>query len=409
MRLMKYSLRAVITLLLLPILVSAQNGANIHIKGITVELDQHNQVFYKHVLKSKETLYSLSRYFQVPVEDLLLVNRIAKADNVAVGAEIIIPINKSLIRTPLEKLNDDWIPMLYTVARQETLFKISNSYFPQPIQNLITRNNVSSFSLRAGHNLLVGWWGSPYESDEQVISSVRESMGRSASESKPSNKPPVNDPQRSKETEDSADVVVTTPITEEPVTESKNGSVLDLIRNKIIKRGKRTDTTTSGDVDEEKNEEQQGSGHNPPDKNIEERKPDSMGNYGNSDRVPHAPEPPSEQEPVLDTLYSDLTVIDTLAEEEIPEPIINYQSGIAIWDREEGDRENLFVMHDKAKPNSYIRLRHPVTNKEVTAMVLCPIPKGIHGDNVSIILSPAVALALGALNTTFKIEMDYYQ
>jgi len=91
------------------------------------------------------------------------------------------------------------------------------------------------------------------------------------------------------------------------------------------------------------------------------------------------------------------------------EPEINYKHGIATWDKAGNDRENLFVMHNLAKPNSYIRLRYPVTGKEVTALVLCPIPNGVFKDDVDIVISPAVANALGALDSRFQIQMDYYK
>jgi LysM repeat protein/uncharacterized protein YxeA len=334
--------------------LKGQEGSLDYIKAITLEVNQHNQVYYRHTLKPKETAYSLARYFSVSIEDLLLVNKLSAGDILSIGDELIIPIDKSLLRTSIEKTNEDWVPLIYTVERQETLFKIAHSYFPQPIQNLISRNKVNSFSLKAGRNLVVGWWGA----ESVKITSEDFSTSKRTTE----DETPQGLPTKSKEVG--------------PAEQSKNEeSIADLIRNKIIKRAK-----TESNEEEKKNSETQNT--------------------------------PVEEDIVVatkDTIVSDLVVIDTTETESQEEPQINYKSGIATWDKQGYERENLFVMHNEAKPNSYIRLRHPVTKLEVTALVLAAIPKGVHSPEVDIVLSPAVALALGALNSKFKIEMDYYQ
>ena len=329
--------------------LSSQNGSLEFIEAIYLEVNKHNQVYYKHTLKPKETAYSLARYFNLPIEDLYLVNNITSEDILSIGTRLIIPIDKSLLRTPINKLNEDWVPVIYTVARQETLFKIAHSYFPQPIQNLISRNKVTSFSLEAGRNLVVGWWGPEVEDNLTAEGETKVVQTQPARQSI----------ERDNET------------IEESSTKGESESIADLIRNKIIRRAENPSSEEITDEEIQRNE-----GH---------------------------------EQATQDTIISDIVVLDTIEQESTIEPEINYKSGIATWDKQGIDRENLFVMHNEAKSNSYIRLRHPVTKKEITALVLCPIPKGIHSSEVDIVLSPAVALALGALNTRFKIEMDYYQ
>lgn len=348
-----------------------ENSTLEYIEAITVEVDRHNQVFYKHSLKPKETAYSLARYFDIPVADLLLLNRIKSDDVLPIGTEIVIPIKKSLIRTPLAPQSDNWVPVLYTVAKQETPFKIANSYFPQPIQNLIKRNDINTFSLKVGRNLIVGWWG-PEQTRETV---TRESKVEVIVERTEESRVPIK-----RNTEIESKVKEDGPAAPNR-PRSARGSIADIIRNKIIKRG---------EIKKDQGEET-------------ERSPEEVVIINNRDTTKYDPIYPTQ-----DTIISDIVVEDTLSQE-IEEPVINYKSGIATWDKQGFDRENLFVMHDEAKPNSYIRLKHPVTQKEVTALVLCAIPTGIHASEVDIVLSPAVAIALGALNSQFKIEMDYYQ
>ena len=145
---------------LVTILLSGQSSSLTHIEAIPVQLDK-NRVYYTHTMKQKETLYSLARFFHVSVEDLVLINKLPSAQSIPIGSPIQVPIDRNLIRTPAQKTEDAWIPLLYTVDRRETLFKIANTYFPQPIQHLIKRNNVTSFSIKSGRNLVIGWWGAP--------------------------------------------------------------------------------------------------------------------------------------------------------------------------------------------------------------------------------------------------------
>ena len=340
---------------LVTILLSGQSSSLTHIEAIPVQLDK-NRVYYTHTMKQKETLYSLARFFHVSVEDLVLINKLPSAQSIPIGSPIQVPIDRNLIRTPAQKTEDAWIPLLYTVDRRETLFKIANTYFPQPIQHLIKRNNVTSFSIKSGRNLVIGWWGAPED-----VSNSQAAQELPSQES--TSKTPVTrqDPE-------------TAPIAK------KKESLADLIRNKIITRADEPQDNTDFKKEDP----------NPRDNTIPQQE------YSDNEALDR------------DTIISELTVIDTLKTTP-EEPVINYQSGIAEWDKGGFDRENLFVMHNEAKPNSYMRLRHPVTKNEVTALVLCPIPKEVHGSDIDVYLSPAVATALGALNSRFKVEMDYHQ
>ena len=355
-------------LISLPVLSFTQERqVESNLTGILLELDKHNQVFYRHKLKAKETVYSLARFFKMPVGDLLLINRINKDDDLPIGTEILIPIQTNEILTPAKRGDTNWVPLLYTVERQETLYKISKNYFPQKIEHLINRNNIKSFSIKQGKQLVVGWW-SP-DTKEDAIDIVAES--KVAEVNPPTKKPNTNPPSPTPET----------PRTTKDNTTNQEETIADIIRRKLQNKNK-----------------------------SKENKDNNSGEEPESDIVvlEKPADPIIESETMIDTLFpEDLTVIDTVNEE--PEPVINYQSGIAIWDKEGFDRTNLFVMHKKAKVDSYIRLRYSVTGQEVTAKVIAAIPEGLYPSDTDIILSPAVAIALGAKDSRFQIQMDFYK
>ncbi len=290
--------------------------------GLEIQINEHNQAYYVHTLKQNETLYSLARYFKVSLEDLLIINDFKREETIPLGARIIIPIDVEEIRTPLRSNNERWVPLYYYVKPKETLYKISKIYFPQKIEHLITRNNVSSFALSRGKKLIIGWWGDEIEAKTEVDVATKIKLKLR---------------ERLKETQEqpSDDPII---ITSEEDLDMKLDSILS----------------------------------------------DIVG--------------PAEQE---------VEAIDTIGVGQ--EPDINYKPGIASWDKSGTDRKNLFVMHNIAKPNSIIRLRYPVTGKEITAKVLCPIPENVFQDDIDIVISPAVAIALGALDSRFRIQMDYYK
>lgn len=322
---MKYPLLiAIITFSICTETVGQLNVAEVN--SIEVEVNKHNQAYYRHKIKKDETLFSLSRFFKVSLNDLLLINKMRRGDTVPLGATIIIPIVTKNIRTVREPQNDDWVPMYYTVRPKETLHKISSVYFPQKIDDLIVRNNISGFSLPRGKKLLIGWWGDETEVKKQVDRSFAEKL-----------------------------------------------------KTKLKKR-------------------------------LEDQK---VAEAAEQAKINEEKEVQEDEEMIkeLDDLLAELeTEIEDQEQDtiEVVERQINYRTGLAFWDKSGHDRENLFVMHNAAKANSYIRLRYPVTGQEVTAQVICPIPKGIYGEDIDLVITPAVATALGALDSRFEIQMDFY-
>lgn len=296
-------------------------------KAIQAKVNQHNQTYFTHEIKKGETLYSLARYFKIPLTDLLLVNKMKSGKTLPLGATVIIPLAVEHIKNTAYKKSDSWTPIYYQVKKQETLYRISKVYFPQQLEDLIKRNNTRSFAVKPGEHLLVGWWAAPQ--DEKDLSDLTRRIKQRLKERLQNNGPPVT--QSPEQTPTSSDTLSTATESDELISE------LDDILSQIEDISEDTDST------------------------------------------------------------------DTQVTE------FNYKKGIAYWDKEGHDRENLFVMHSKAKANSYISLRYSVTGKEVTAQVISPIPSNLYAADVDIVITPAVAQALGALDSRFEIQMDYYE
>ncbi len=85
-----------------------------------------------------------------------------------------------------------------------------------------------------------------------------------------------------------------------------------------------------------------------------------------------------------------------------------YKRGIAYWNKTSSSTD-LFVMHDSAKPQTEIELYNPLVNKRVIATVVARLPKNAYPSDINLVISPAVARQLGAIDSRFSVEMKYYK
>lgn len=94
----------------------------------TVSLD--GQVFYKYNVKSGEGLYSVSRTFSVPVDELLKYNPSAK-EGLKNGQELLVPAKREAAKavSSVRQTPDDPNNMFrHTVSRGETVYSIAQMY-----------------------------------------------------------------------------------------------------------------------------------------------------------------------------------------------------------------------------------------------------------------------------------------
>jgi len=83
------------------------------------------------------------------------------------------------------------------------------------------------------------------------------------------------------------------------------------------------------------------------------------------------------------------------------------EKGLAYWQAINSNSKDLIVLHKNARVNESITLFNPMMGREVKATVVAPIPEKSYPDNISVVISPAVAEALGALDKRFIVEMTY--
>ena len=153
-------MKVIITHLLLFILITSSYSleAQLVIPEIEIQVSKNNDFVCIHSIKKGETLYSLAKFYKVPLDRLMAANQIQENQIVSLGSQIKIPLERNLIIKSPGKTNLDWIPVTYTVKKQETLYTIAKKYFSQSIDDLNARNNINSFTIQEDQKLVIGWW-----------------------------------------------------------------------------------------------------------------------------------------------------------------------------------------------------------------------------------------------------------
>lgn len=116
------------------------------------------KVFY-HYIAPKQTLYSLSRFYGLTIDELYYYNPELLGNAIPLGQAIKITIpNKSIIRYK----NGDFdpnkhVPICYHIKKGDTMFNLAKRVFQMPIDTVMERNQLTSFTLSLGQVLQLGW------------------------------------------------------------------------------------------------------------------------------------------------------------------------------------------------------------------------------------------------------------
>ncbi len=128
----------------------------------------------------------------------------------------------------------------------------------------------------------------------------------------------------------------------------------------------------------------------------------------------------THEEILVDSIHHQLPIIDTVevakknelfVEKDTLEKvkIFRSQMGIAMWNKNSADKENLYAMHRTAKVNSLIEIYNPLLKRKAFAKVIGHISPGLYPDDISLIVTPRVAQSLGMKDKRFRVEMKFYE
>lgn len=110
---------------------------------------------------------------------------------------------------------------------------------------------------------------------------------------------------------------------------------------------------------------------------------------------------------VKDSVFEDLDLPVSAAPVETFKEV--QETGLAYWNKDSADKDNLFALHPTARINSLIEIYNPQLQRRTFAKVIARIPKDTYPSNIDVILSPRVAYTLGALNSEFRVRMTFFE
>jgi len=118
--------------------------------------------FIHHPIKSKQTLFSISRYYNLGLDELFENNPSFRTDpTLRTGSYVKIPIpNKAIKRYKgTGFVASKNASIYYVVQRGDNLFQISKRYFEMPVDSVAKRNRLKGNAIKPGQRLLIGWMG----------------------------------------------------------------------------------------------------------------------------------------------------------------------------------------------------------------------------------------------------------
>jgi LysM repeat protein len=153
------------TLTLFSTLLFAQKPA-----ALTVSLTSKDTVFFtiddksekiiQHVVKPKQTLFSMAKFYGMSLEELYKYNPDFQTNpSLAIGQIVNVPLPNLSIERYKKKGFDakTHVQLMYRVKQGETLFNLCKREFHMPVDSIVKRNKLTSNSLQIGQLLVMGW------------------------------------------------------------------------------------------------------------------------------------------------------------------------------------------------------------------------------------------------------------
>ena len=106
-----------------------------------------------HTIAAGETLWSISRLYEVTMDDLLRWNELPDPDAISIGQNI-------EVKAPIEEASQGKSIVYHQVSPGETVYAISRKY-GMTVDEVVDRNSLNGFDLNVGQRLKV------YESESE--------------------------------------------------------------------------------------------------------------------------------------------------------------------------------------------------------------------------------------------------
>lgn len=148
-------IRLFLFLLLGPVFITP---ASAQIAGLEVFINDQQQAIIHHTLEQGQTVYGISKSYNVDLNNLIAKLPGSTVDDLKIGQDIIIPIDKkNICYRPMDCKTTSRIPIYYTAKRKDNLFRIARIYFDTSVEQLKSLNHMNTTILSNNQVLTIGW------------------------------------------------------------------------------------------------------------------------------------------------------------------------------------------------------------------------------------------------------------
>lgn len=393
----------------------------------TPELGLH----YVHALNPKETIYSLSKFSGSTVQEIYDINGLNKASILSVGQELIVPVRNEAIVAHKTAANSkaSFVKVMYQVKKKDNLFQIAKRYFNTDINTLVDRNNLGGLTISPDQMLHIGWMAIDHSIPVKVNSIVKVPTQQQTNTNidvqdhvEARNQPTTTSTavRHNNTNRQSQQEIVNTTVEEVTREESSTGPIKHKyrvvqhtpIKTTEVKNPEETARTTSSmstinaPMDTLSVSYSKPQTENTPTAAVETKTEVShataaMVTSNTTSTVVTTANPSTavEDKRVKKRDYPDLSFLSN--------PNLLTKKGVAMWDKNDNEPLNMFIVHHEAQINSYIRIENPMLGRIVLAKVVARLPSNVYDADVKMVVSSAVATSLGIKDARFLAEMKY--
>lgn len=130
--------------------------------SIYLHVNEAGQKIIQHIVRPKQTLFSLAKFYGLGLDELYLYNPEFQTDPaLKIGSKVNIPVPNMAIKRYRSKsfTAAKNVPIYYVVQDGETLFQISKRHFGMPVDTVLKRNKLKTDQIKPGQLIFMGWMG----------------------------------------------------------------------------------------------------------------------------------------------------------------------------------------------------------------------------------------------------------
>ncbi|WP_236979277.1 LysM peptidoglycan-binding domain-containing protein [Membranihabitans maritimus] len=142
---------------LIPISLFPQLEVTAQTSQLEVTILNNEDPVIIHTLDEGQTIYGISKTYNLEINTLMDANPMLETDNLKIGQDIIVPIQRSEICYLGNKCPEmKNVQLIYNVKHKDNLFRISRIYFDTDIDIIKRKNNIKGNTLSPGTKLNIG-------------------------------------------------------------------------------------------------------------------------------------------------------------------------------------------------------------------------------------------------------------